>query len=61
MLSINYLRERNPMIKNKKNTIGFLKNTICKIAKKKRLQTVLASCMNLKNQLTYERSYKIWQ
>lgn len=48
MLSINYLHERNPMIKNKKNTIGVLKNTICKIAKKKRLQTVLASCMNLK-------------
>ena len=43
MLSINYLHERNPMIKNKKNTIGVLKNTICKIAKKK----ATTNCLSL--------------
>ena len=43
MLSINYLHERNPMIKNKKNKIGVLKNTICKIDKKK----ATTNCLSL--------------
>ena len=32
MLPINYLHERKTMIKSKKNTIGIVKDTICKIA-----------------------------
>ena len=36
MLPINYLHERKTMIKSKKkNTIGIVKDTICKIALKK--------------------------
>ena len=31
MLPINYLHERKTMIKSKKNTIGIVKDTICKI------------------------------
>ena len=38
------------MIKREKNTIGIVKDVICKGAPKKQLQTVLALCMNLKNQ-----------
>jgi len=35
MFPINYLHERKTMIKSKKNTIGIVKDTICKIALKK--------------------------
>ena len=34
-VAINYLHERKTMIKSKKNTIGIVKDTICKIALKK--------------------------
>ena len=47
---INNLHERKTMIKREKNTIGIVKDVICKVAPKKQLQTVLALCMNLKNQ-----------
>ena len=50
MLPINYLHERKTMIKSKKNTIGIVKDVICKVAPKKQLQTVLALCMNPQNQ-----------
>ena len=47
------------MIKSKKNTIGIVKDTICKIALKKQIQTVLALCMNPQNQSALDINLKI--
>ena len=58
MLPINYLHERKTMIKSKKNTIGIVKDTICKIALKK-AKTVLALCMNPQNQSALGINLKI--
>lgn len=58
MLPINYLHERKTMIKSK-NTIGIVKDTICKIALKKQIQTVLALCMNPQNQSALGINLKI--
>lgn len=59
MLPINYLHERKTMIKSKKNTIGIVKDTICKITWKKQIQTVLALCMNPQNQSALGINLKI--
>lgn len=47
------------MIKREKNTIGIVKDVICKVAPKKQLQTVLALCMNLKNQSALRKDWNI--